>query len=257
MTQPSRPVSTRYTKTCVTCETEFTARMPFALYCTERCKGWAHRVPGTKPPELRDKARGCEQCGASMAGRHGNARFCDQKCWHRFHNPPPDLTVPRTCDVCSVWFMRKFTHGLEPKFCSGQCEQWRRRNPDRVWQHQRNCDHCGTDINHMRSGAKYCNPSCASAFLGHRRRVTIRSLPHDAISKYKVFDRDGWRCQLCSKPISKTLKHPDPLSPSLDHVIPISEPGSPGHVWTNVQASHLTCNLKKHTRSMGEQLALL
>lgn len=249
--------STRYNKVCAVCDEPFVARLPYAKLCSDRCKNWSSRAPGRKPPPRRNAVRGCEQCGKSMAGRHSNARFCDDRCWHRFHNPPADLTVPIVCDVCSSEFYRKSERGTAPKFCTNRCEQWRRRHPDAEWiASGRRCDHCGTDIDHMRNGARFCSPICCSGFAGHKRRVMLRSLPHEPINKYRVFERDGWLCHLCTKRIDKTLKHPDPMSASLDHVIPISDPESPGHVWANVAASHLTCNLRKHTSSMGEQLML-
>lgn len=256
MTKPTREFSTRYSKTCATCASEFVSRSKNAMYCTTRCKGWAHRRPGAEPPPLREATRSCEQCGKSMTGRHRNARFCDNQCWYHFHNPAPDLAIPLICDVCKAQFMRKNQRGTTPKYCSTRCEQWRRRHPDQQWALNRKCQHCGISIDHMRADAVFCSPSHAAALHGHTRRAKVRSLPRDRINKYRVFERDRWRCHLCHKAIDKRLAHPHPMSPSLDHIIPLSDPDSPGHVWENVAASHLTCNLRKHTSSMGEQLIL-
>lgn len=252
----SREFSTRYDKTCETCQSSFVARYVLAKFCSQRCKEWAHSRPGRVPPPLRPKVRGCESCGADMTGRHGNARFCDQSCWYRFHNPLADVTAPLSCDVCLAIFFRKTPRGIVPKFCSPRCEQWRRRNPDATWDPDRTCEHCGVSIAHMRADARYCTAGHAAAAKGHERRVKIRSLPREKISHVRVFERDGWRCHLCSRKINPSLKHPHPKSASLDHVIPISDPDSPGHVWANVAASHLTCNLRKNNKSMGEQLML-
>lgn len=61
-----------------------------------------------------------------------------------------------------------------------------------------------------------------------------------------VFERDGWVCGICGERIDSAVSYPDPLSVSLDHIIPLSNGG--GHVLANVQASHLVCNVRKGNR---------
>jgi hypothetical protein len=39
------------------------------------------------------------------------------------------------------------------------------------------------------------------------------------------------------------LRHPDRMSVSLDHVVPLSRGGS--HSWENVRCAHLSCNVAK------------
>ncbi|HET7736456.1 MAG TPA: HNH endonuclease [Nocardioidaceae bacterium] len=58
-----------------------------------------------------------------------------------------------------------------------------------------------------------------------------------------LFDRDGWICGLCSEPIPSDLRWPEPLSASVDHIIPLSKGGR--HTLDNVQAAHLICNISK------------
>ncbi len=66
----------------------------------------------------------------------------------------------------------------------------------------------------------------------------------------EVFERDGWECHLCGEPIPESLrttrvlggKH-DPLSPAVDHVIPLSKGGP--HTMENCRAAHWTCNARK------------
>jgi len=68
----------------------------------------------------------------------------------------------------------------------------------------------------------------------------------------EVFERDGWRCGLCGEPIDKGIAWPDPMSASLDHVVPISRGGK--HSRANAQAAHLTCNVHKGA-SLPEEVA--
>lgn len=79
-----------------------------------------------------------------------------------------------------------------------------------------------------------------------RRRARIQGgevVPYDRL---EVFARDGWVCQLCMEPIDREARSPAPLSPSIDHIIPISQGG--GDTPSNVQASHRVCNTRKGAR---------
>ena len=51
-------------------------------------------------------------------------------------------------------------------------------------------------------------------------------------------------CGICGKPINKKLKAPDPMSPVVDHIIPINKGGHPSAI-ENLQLAHWTCNRQK------------
>lgn len=53
-------------------------------------------------------------------------------------------------------------------------------------------------------------------------------------------------CALCREPIDTELKFPDPLSRSLDHIMPLAKGGE--HVAANLQWAHFTCNRRKSDR---------
>jgi 5-methylcytosine-specific restriction endonuclease McrA len=71
----------------------------------------------------------------------------------------------------------------------------------------------------------------------------------------EIAERDGWRCSLCKKAVNPAVKWPDPKSPSLDHVVPLSKGGA--HDPSNVALAHLGCNTAKNNRGGGEQLMLI
>lgn len=83
-----------------------------------------------------------------------------------------------------------------------------------------------------------------------RRRAAKRGGPTERFTLPEIFERDGWVCGICSEPIDRTLKFPDPMSVHLDHIVPISRGGS--HTRDNVQATHGVCNMRKGNRLMGE-----
>lgn len=51
-------------------------------------------------------------------------------------------------------------------------------------------------------------------------------------------------CGICGKPVNKKLKAPDPMSPVVDHIIPINKGGHPSDL-ENLQLAHWTCNRQK------------
>lgn len=51
-------------------------------------------------------------------------------------------------------------------------------------------------------------------------------------------------CGICGKPVDKTLKYPHPLSPTVDHIIPVSKGGHPSDL-ANLQLAHRCCNRAK------------
>ena len=51
-------------------------------------------------------------------------------------------------------------------------------------------------------------------------------------------------CGICGKPVDKALKYPHPLSPCIDHIVPVNRGGHPSDL-DNLQLSHWTCNRQK------------
>ncbi|MCC8163345.1 MAG: HNH endonuclease [Lachnospiraceae bacterium] len=54
-------------------------------------------------------------------------------------------------------------------------------------------------------------------------------------------------CGICGKPVDFTKKYPHPLSPCIDHIIPIAKGGHPSAM-ENLQLAHWTCNRQKSDR---------
>lgn len=51
-------------------------------------------------------------------------------------------------------------------------------------------------------------------------------------------------CGICGLPVDKSLKYPHPLSPVIDHIIPINRNGHPSDI-NNLQLAHWQCNRQK------------
>lgn len=61
-------------------------------------------------------------------------------------------------------------------------------------------------------------------------------------------------CALCGLPLDKSLRYPDPMSISIDHIIPIALGGR--STLDNLQATHLVCNKQKGTRMLTRSVDL-
>ena len=76
--------------------------------------------------------------------------------------------------------------------------------------------------------------------LGKKARV-------DIVEPQSIFERDRWLCQICFRPIPRTLISPfDPQRATIDHRLPLAAGGS--HTFYNLQAAHLGCNSGKGSR---------
>lgn len=67
-------------------------------------------------------------------------------------------------------------------------------------------------------------------------------------------------CGICGKPVDKALRYPHPLSPCVDHIIPIARGGHPSDLG-NMQLAHWTCNrqksdklLKRHRKAEEDEV---
>lgn len=51
-------------------------------------------------------------------------------------------------------------------------------------------------------------------------------------------------CGICGKEVDFTFKYPHPLSPTVDHIIPVAKGGHPSDI-SNLQLAHRCCNRQK------------
>ena len=73
---------------------------------------------------------------------------------------------------------------------------------------------------------------------------------YDKLKKQVLASSDV--CAICGQPIDKRLKFPNPLSPSVDHIIPVSKGGHPADI-QNLQLTHLKCNQLKASKLVQEE----
>ncbi|MGW1673804.1 HNH endonuclease [Streptomyces sp. NPDC002324] len=102
------------------------------------------------------------------------------------------------------------------------------------------------------SDAEPSAPRRAEAKRVQDRRRRERMRANGGVERYTVEEigaRDGWVCGLCLDPVDRVREHPDPRSPSIDHVRTISSGGTDTR--DNVRLTHWGCN---HARNDGTPL---
>jgi hypothetical protein len=89
----------------------------------------------------------------------------------------------------------------------------------------------------------------------YRRRARYYGVAYEKVDAGFVFERDGWRCQICGDKTPARLRGgSDPKAPELDHRIQMSRGGA--HDYENVQLACRQCNGRKGFRKIVGQVAL-
>ncbi len=60
-------------------------------------------------------------------------------------------------------------------------------------------------------------------------------------------------CGICGKQVEFSFKYPHPLSPCIDHIIPVAKGGHPSDL-DNMQLTHWTCNRQKSDKLIQKQI---
>ena len=88
--------------------------------------------------------------------------------------------------------------------------------------------------------------SARSAYQARMRAQGVMDADADRFDPRAVYQRDGWVCQVCKKPIDRNAVWPDPWSVTLDHKVPVTKQGA--HTIQNTQTAHWLCNVIKGNR---------
>lgn len=192
---------------------------------------------------------------------------------------PPEMC---RCSRCGDKFPRAHFQGPRAQYCPNckpqvSAEQkvrwWEKNRPELVTEYT--CKYCGCQFCYIVPDGKprticagcYGRAAVESSKLyadrypeQYRRRKAVyhgirrarkRGADAEPVDKYVVFERDGWVCVVCCKPIDPELRYPHPRSASLDHVIPLAV-YPPQHNYANAAAAHLACNRRKGSKPLSE-----
>lgn len=152
------------------------------------------------------------------------------------------------CTECGAAFVQRRRPAVR-RVCSNRCRN--RRNQRQLGPEGRAAKRKRYRQNHPE---KWAWTESKKAWT-QRRRARKRGADAERVLSAEIFDRDGWRCGLCGGQVDRRLSYPDPMSASLDHILPLSIGGA--HTRANVQLAHLVCNTRKNNRPHSDQLRLI
>jgi hypothetical protein len=245
----------RAEQSCGHCHQPFTPRNGHQAFCSLACSNRSRRVHPAKAT--------CKGCGRryDVKCRNGEGQtYCSRDCAFAAKATHPSTPVRyNECRHCGKGFYRprRAAH-----YCSEVCKRashrliYYRRYRQR-WS-ARHCNECGAWFTPL-SGSAYCAKLCRRRHFARRtrqqQRAAIRFATVEEVDALIVFDRDGWRCQLCRRRTLKSKRGTcHPRAPELDHIVPLSKGGE--HSYRNTQCSCRECNGAK-SNGPGGQLLLI
>lgn len=147
------------------------------------------------------------------------------------------LKVAAACVQCGSAFLADKRRTLH---CSTECRRAGKKRADLVYQLRFPERHSEANRRY-RLRFPHKGREKSRMYRARKAAATVEPVPEK-----RVFERDGWICRICGEEIDRTLIWPDPMSPSLDHIMPLVRGGP--HTMANCQAAHLVCNLRKGDR---------
>lgn len=182
----------------------------------------------------------CKTCRDIIDPMTNRKTYCCDWCsWLGNHDLPKKPTA-KVCPAC------KATHYRLRDFCSSECRSTNyKQQPD--YRQKRRVK--------RKAYLQTPNGKRQRRLAKARRRTRKLEVWDEDVDVMLLAEWQKWKCYLCNKSICFKVKSPDPLSLSLDHLVPLSLGGR--HSYANCAAAHFGCNSKKSARSVNEQLKLL
>lgn len=216
----------------------------------------------------------CPVCGIEFANNiRGTNKYCNKLCRNKYYENNLKVAKPRKtpskkfgcCAYCNKLYTydgRLVTKMYCGKVCCGKAQQAKRRTTTDAT----NCVVCDKALPTRTTTALriYCSKACYNKSpatrarnarkQGKRRAIKLKAFVSD-VNRFAIYERDGWRCQICKLKVNPRYTGTHPKAPSLDHIIPLAVGGT--HQPSNVQLTHFGCNARKSSRAANDQLLLI
>lgn len=210
--------------------------------------------------------RRCARCLPSEAFYTTSTSGWCRGCYRAYYVDRNGGMVSKACKHCNIDFECTARAASRRVFCSRACKDAARREAEKAARlvakaaaPKRACAHCGEVVPPvMRADARFCSERCNSAAHQVTRKMAARvgePRPGMLVSRAYIAERDRWRCGVCGERVHRSLRHPDPLSASIDHVIPVAHGGGNGP--ENLRLAHLRCNVSRRDTATDDQLMLV
>lgn len=196
-----------------------------AVYCSEECKPRCS-VEGCERPRRRR-----EWCGRHYAT------------WRRTGDANTPLVNPWSTEwVCVVCGADVPKGSGRRKHCSSNCQVIDSRLKGNVPRYS-DCAACGVKIDLFERNYNGRKKRMDTRLCDTCGRVNSREWSRHLEG---LLNRDNHTCGICSKHIDTSIKYPNPMSATVDHILPRSLGGT--NDVDNLQPSHALCNSTKQDR---------
>jgi 5-methylcytosine-specific restriction endonuclease McrA len=152
------------------------------------------------------------------------------------------ISALRPCKQCGKPIGNKH-EGIIGQHCSEACHLLRKRQAQR--------------ISNQKAKRSMTEKSVEARRADRKRRKAIKrgASTGIAVSPKAIFNRDGWKCQICMRPTPEKLRGTyKPNAPELDHIVPLSKGGP--HTPSNIQTACRACNADKSDKRIIGQMGL-
>lgn len=220
------------------CERKFKGR-GFCATHLSRFKIHGDPLKGAQVPRNTDPCRadGCEVGGNRTKGfcRKHYERMKSNGSWR----DEDQLFTPGDFDACLYCDAPIPSEGILRRYCSGSCATSISRGF--VIPPPFPCARCNVEVD-----LKVRLPT--GRLRPRNTKMCTSCKPPSHMRKHfpALIARDGTECQLCGDHINAELKFPNPLSTSVDHIIPRSHGGL--DEMNNYRLAHLGCNSRRGNR---------
>ncbi len=203
------------------------------------CKQWKPLADYT-PSHRGITGHWCHSCHAAVYARGEKLPAADHE--------------PQQCVECDKWYIPTNLYekrNYRSKYCSEECnsaaKDARRRAKLIASKGERICQYCGELIPpEAVRNTLYCSTECCKRAdrLQQRLKQRVRmEVPTTSRLFLGICIRDNWICGICHEPVDKTVRHPDPMCLSLDHIIQVHWGGTNDP--DNLRLTHLICNQRR------------
>lgn len=220
-----------------------------------QCKPRA-RKPEPRKPGHPYRWYECTRCGETRKRDTATVRKLDP------NGPPPP---PQQCKYCNEE-TRVPLHGTSNEYFSHGCRCAPCTEAVRVYNAGRGyvrakpftgpCAYegCTNEYSSHDPKVRFCSLSCGTKNVmrerGYVEGGTDESYWIPEATRQRVYSRDSYVCHICHEVCSPEYSSDDPMSPTLDHIVPRSKWPKDDteylHDEMNLKTCHLTCNSARH-----------
>ena len=193
----------------------------------------------------------CKKCGCTFRPKRSDrVTFCSVECRNAAQAALSKPKLVRKCEKCGV------VVGPRMMLCAECVAPAYKPKPRCVVE----CVGCSSPIEGVFGHKRFClkcrkKRARATQLLlhgkvnKHRHRARKYGVLYEPINPTAVFDRDGWRCQVCLVRTPRRLRGTNnPKAPELDHRVAMAVGGT--HTWDNVQCCCRKCNISKSSKKI-------